>query len=162
MVREDERYSAETSGRDKTRYRTFTFKTSTTWTNGRSGVLASEGKPSLRFSPPPEFKGEPGLWTPEHMFVACVEMCHMSTFIAFAANRSLPIVSYESHANGVLEYVEGDYRFTRIVIFPTIVVSSPSAEEEVQSILRDAEKHCLVTNSIASIVEVNPTIVVQQ
>jgi organic hydroperoxide reductase OsmC/OhrA len=95
------------------------------------------------------------------MFVACVEMCHMSTFIAFAAKRRLPIVSYQSHANGVLEYVEGDYRFTRIVIFPTIVVSSTSAETEVQSALRDAEEHCLVTNSIASIVEVNPTIVVQ-
>jgi organic hydroperoxide reductase OsmC/OhrA len=115
----------------------------------------------LRFSAPPEFKGEPGLWTPEHMFVACVEMCHMATFIAFASKRDLPVVSYRSHANGVLEYVDGDYRFTRIVIFPTIVVSSSSAGDELQAILRDAEKHCLVTNSIASIVEVNPTIIVQ-
>jgi organic hydroperoxide reductase OsmC/OhrA len=90
-----------------------------------------------------------------------VEMCHMSTFIAFASKRNLPVVSYRSHANGVLEYVDGDYRFTRIVIFPTIMVASSSAEGEVQSILRDAEKHCLVTNSIASIVEVNPTIMVQ-
>ena len=85
----------------------------------------------------------------------------MSTFIAFAAKRDLPIVSYQSHANGVLELVDGDYRFTRIVIFPRIVVSSSSAEEDVQATLQDAEKHCLVTNSIASIVEVNPTIIVQ-
>jgi organic hydroperoxide reductase OsmC/OhrA len=161
MVRENGRFSPETSEQQKTRYRTFTYKTSTTWAEGRSGVLASDGKPSLRFSAPPEFRGESGLWTPEHMFVACVEMCHMSTFIAFAVKRCLPIVSYESHANGVLEYVDGDYRFTRIVIFPTIIVSSASAEEDVQSTLRDAEKHCLVTNSIASIVEVNPTIIVQ-
>ena len=160
MVRENGRLT-ETSEQDKTRYRTFTYKTSTRWMEGRSGELASDGKPSLRFSAPPEFKGEPGLWTPEHMFVACVEMCHMSTFIAFAAKRNLPVVSYQSHANGVLEFVDGDYRFTRIVIFPTIVVASSPAEEEVQSILRDAEKHCLVTNSIASIVEVNPTIIVQ-
>jgi organic hydroperoxide reductase OsmC/OhrA len=146
---------------NKTRYRTFTYKTSTRWIEGRSGMLESEGKPSLRISSPPEFKGEPGLWTPEHMFVACVEMCHMSTFIAFAAKRNVPVVSYRSHANGVLEFVEDDYRFTRIVIFPTIVVSSASAEEDVHAILQDAEKHCLVTNSIASIVEVNPTIFIQ-
>ncbi len=161
MVRENGRFTSESSEQEKVRHRTFTYKTSTTWTQGRSGKLASDGKPSLCFSAPPEFKGEAGLWTPEHMFVACVEMCHMSTFIAFAAKRNLPIVSYQSHANGVLEFVEGDYRFTRIVIFPTIVVSSSSAEEEVQLTLRDAEKHCLVTNSIASIVEVNPTIIVQ-
>jgi len=160
MVRENGRLTAS-SEQEKTQFRTFTYKTCTAWTEGRSGLLASEGKPSLRFSAPPEFRGEAGLWTPEHMFVACVEMCHMSTFIAFASKRTLPVVSYQSHANGVLEYVDGDYRFTRIVIFPTIVVSSPSAEEEVQSTLRDAEKHCLVTNSIASIVEVNPTIIVQ-
>ena len=160
MVRENGRLT-EPSGQEKTRFRTFTYKTCTTWAEGRSGTLTSEGKPSLRFSAPPEFKGEAGVWTPEHMFVACVETCHMSTFIAFAARRDLPIVSYRSHANGVLEYVDGDYRFTRIVIFPTIVVSSSSAEEDVKSTLQDAEKHCLVTNSIASIVEVNPTIVVQ-
>ncbi len=161
MTPENGRLTTETSEQEKTRHRTFTYKTATTWAEGRTGTLCSEGKPSLRFSAPPEFKGEAGLWTPEHMFVACVEMCHMSTFIAFAAKRNLPIVSYRSHANGVLEYMDGDYRFTRIVIFPTIVVSSASAEEDVQSTLRDAEKHCLVTNSIASIVEVNPTIIVQ-
>lgn len=161
MAQENRRFTSESPEQGKIQHRTFTYKTSTTWTQGRSGTLASEGKPSLCFSAPPEFKGEPGLWTPEHMFVACVEMCHMSTFIAFAVKRSLPIVSYRSHANGVLEFVEGDYRFTRIVIFPTIVVSSSSAEEDVQLTLRDAEKHCLVTNSIASIVEVNPTIIVQ-
>jgi organic hydroperoxide reductase OsmC/OhrA len=153
--------SMETSEQNKTRYRTFTYKTGVTWLEGRSGVLESQGKPSLRVSSPPEFKGEPGLWTPEHMFVASVEMCHMSTFIAFAAKRGLPVVSYRSHANGVLEYVDDDYRFTRIVIFPTIVVSSVSAERDVQTTLQDAEKHCLVSNSIASIVEVNPTIIVQ-
>ena len=161
MTREIGQLSPDTTEPEKTRYRSFTYKTCTTWAEGRSGTLASDGKPSLRFSAPPEFKGEAGLWTPEHMFVACVEMCHMSTFIAFAAKRGLPVVSYRSHANGVLEYIDGDYRFTRIVIFPTIMVSSASAEEDVQSTLRDAEKHCLVTNSIASIVEVNPTIIVQ-
>ena len=85
----------------------------------------------------------------------------MSTFLSFATRRRLPVVSYTSHSNGVLEFIEGDYRFTRIVIFPTIVVASPAAEADVHAILREAQKHCLVANSIASIVEVNPTIVMQ-
>ena len=85
----------------------------------------------------------------------------MNTFLAFAERRNISILSYRSHANGVLEYVEGDYRFTRIVIFPTITVASSVAETEVHEILRDAEKHCLVANSSASIVEVSPPIMVQ-
>jgi organic hydroperoxide reductase OsmC/OhrA len=61
----------------------------------------------------------------------------------------------------VLEFIDGDFRFTRIVIFPTITVGSSVAETDVHLLLREAEKHCLVANSIASIVEVNPTIIVQ-
>ena len=149
---------AETSN---TRLKSFVYKTNTVWTNEKSGTLTSDGKPPLRVSSPPEFKGEPGVWTPEDLFVASVEGCHMATFIAFAAKKGLRIISYRSHTNGVLESVNGDYRFTRIVIFPTIVVASTAVESEVQEILHEAQQHCLVTNSIDSIVEVNPTIIVQ-
>ncbi len=141
--------------------RSYTYRTSTEWAGARAGLLSSNGKPSVRVSSPPEFKGETGVWTPEDLFVASVETCHMATFMSFAARRSLAVKSYKSHSNGVLEFVDGDYRFTRIVIFPTIVVDSSASEKEVHAILREAHTHCLVTNSIASIVEVNPTIVME-
>jgi organic hydroperoxide reductase OsmC/OhrA len=112
-------------------------------------------------SKPPEFKGEQGLWSPEEMFVASVEACHMATFLTFAARKQIPVLAYKSHSNGVLEYIDGDYRFTRIVIFPTITVSKAAVEGTVHALLREAEKRCLVANSIASIVEVNPTIMVE-
>jgi len=151
----------EAADQTRLKTKTFTYRTSTEWTGSRSGVLTSNGKPSVKVSSPPEFKGEAGVWTPEDLFVASVETCHMSTFMAFAARRSITIRSYKSHSNGVLEFVDGDYRFTRIVIFPTIVVEPSASENEVHAILREAQKHCLVTNSIASIVEVNPTIIME-
>jgi len=145
----------------KSKHKSFMFKTNTAWSEGKSGTLASENKPVLEISSPSEFRGESGVWTPEDMFVGAVEVCHMATFLSFAAKKQLPIRSYASHANGVLEYVDGDYRFTRIVIFPTIVVQSSASEAEVHATLREAQKHCLVANSIASIVEVNPTLIMQ-
>lgn len=151
----------ETAQQPKVKYKTFTYKTSTSWTEGKSGTIASDGKPTLRISSPPEFRGESGVWTPEDMFVGAVEVCHMATFLSFASKKQLPIIAYDSHANGVLEFVEGDYRFTRIVIFPTIVVKGTVEEEEVHATLREAEKHCLVANSIASIVEVSPTLIMK-
>jgi organic hydroperoxide reductase OsmC/OhrA len=145
----------------KLRHRSFTYRTSASWLEGRSGLLSSEGKPALRISSPPEFDGERGVWTPEEMFVASVELCHMSTFMAAASKADVPVTSYRSHANGVLEFVEEDYRFTRIVIFPTIVIPSQEYEDEVQDLLKETSRHCLVTNSIAAIVEITPTLMVQ-
>jgi organic hydroperoxide reductase OsmC/OhrA len=85
----------------KTKHKVYTYKTNTSWTEGKSGTLSAEGKPMLKITSPPEFRGEPGMWTPEDMFVGAVEVCHMATFLAFAARKQIPITSYRSHANGV-------------------------------------------------------------
>jgi len=124
--------------------------------------VTANGKPPIQVSAPREFKGNPNEWSAEDLFIAAVEICHMQTFLAYAAQRSVPVVSYTSHSNGVLELIDGDYRFTRIVIFPTIGIPVAGSENVVHGLLREAEKHCLVANSIASIVEVNPTIIVEQ
>ena len=48
---------------------------------GRNGVVHAEGiLPAISFSPPPEFQGEVGRWTPEHFLVAAVASCFISTF----------------------------------------------------------------------------------
>jgi organic hydroperoxide reductase OsmC/OhrA len=147
--------------RNPIRHKSFTYKTNASWTDGECGVLGAEGKPKLTVSCPADLRTESSAWTPEEMFVGAVEVCHMVTFKSFAAKRQLRVLSYTSHANGVLEYVDGDFRFTRIVIFPTIIVAEGSSESEVHIALRDAERHCLVANSIASIVEVNPTLIIR-
>ena len=151
----------DTADKPKVRYKTFTFKTRVSWAGKRGGVLRSDGKVDIRMASPPEFKGEAGVWSPEDLFVASVESCLLMTFLDLAGKRQLPLASYESHANGVLEFIDGDYRFTRIVVFPTIVVAKTTKEDEVYAVLRDAHAHCLVANSISSIIELNPTIVLQ-
>ncbi len=46
---------------------------------GRNGVVHAEGiLPAISFSPPPEFQGEVGRWTPEHLLVAAVASCFIS------------------------------------------------------------------------------------
>ncbi len=151
----------ETVDQPKVRLKSFTYKTNLKWMEGKSGMLSSAGKTAFKVASPPEFKGEAGVWTPEDLFVASVEICHMTTFLAYAERKNLQIISYQSHANGVLEFINGEYRFTRIVLFPTVVISNSVHEEDVHGLLREAHKHCLVANSIASIVEVNPTIIMQ-
>ncbi|MBI3191832.1 MAG: OsmC family protein, partial [Pedosphaera parvula] len=54
----------------------------------------------FRVASPPEFKGEAGVWTPEDLFVAAVNVCTMTTFAAFAQRLNLPVLSYRCEAEG--------------------------------------------------------------
>jgi organic hydroperoxide reductase OsmC/OhrA len=57
----------------------------------------------LQIDAPPEFKGHDGVWTSEHLFVASVNTCFMTTFLAIAENSKLEIVSFKAGATGKLE-----------------------------------------------------------
>jgi organic hydroperoxide reductase OsmC/OhrA len=142
----------------KSRYKSFAYRTGVQWADNRAGWLRAEGKPEFRVSSPPEFKVEAGVWTPEDLFVAAVEICTMTTFIAFAQRLNLPLVSYQSQAEGLLEFVEGSYRFTKVVLRPTIVVAEQTALEQAKKALHDAHHSCLIANSIRAEVVVEPVI----
>jgi organic hydroperoxide reductase OsmC/OhrA len=146
----------------KTKFKTFTYSTGLTWLEGKMGTLASDARPGIQISSPPEFKGPAGFWTPEDLFVGSVEMCQMLTFLSLAQKHNLPLVSYKSSATGTLEFIDGQYRFTRVVITPTVVVDEPAGETDVHLLLREAHKHCLIANSVTAVIEVNPSVVVQE
>ena len=129
------------------------------WTGNRSGVLDAEGLPRIQFSAPPEFSGEAGKWTPEHLLVAATASCLMNTFLAIAEISKLPVRSYRSKAFGKLENVpEEGYRFTEINLAPTIDVA-PEDVEKALRILAKAEKNCFVSKSLRASVRVEPEFV---
>jgi organic hydroperoxide reductase OsmC/OhrA len=119
-------------------------------------VVSSAGKPDIEVSSPPEFRGEAGFWTPEDMFVASVNLCTLMTFLAYAQHKGLELVGYESAAEGVLENVEGKYRFTEVVLHPHVTVRSQEDIARARDILDSAHKGCLVSNSTTAAVKVLP------
>ncbi len=152
----------ESTEQPRVRHRSFSYTTSLSWVEGRIGTMTSEGKPPLQISSPPEFKGNAGNWTPEDAFVGSVEMCQMLTFIGIAQKQEVPFASYKSSAKGTLEFIDGQYRFTRIVITPTIVIENTEIGDAVLAVVREAHKRCLIANSITAVVEVNANIVVAE
>lgn len=142
----------------KKAYKVFRYVNEIHWKSGRRGVVSALGKPDLDVSSPPEFKGEAGLWTPEDLFVASVNVCTLMTFAAYALHKNLGLVAYECDAEGTLEYVDGKYRFTEVALHPHIVVKSPADLEAARQIISDAHKNCLITNSITAQVKVFPEI----
>lgn len=149
--------TSTTEAKPKVKYKSFDYTARVEWSGERSGELSSADKPALTVSSPPEFKGRSGLWTPEDLFVASVNVCTMTTFLALAERRGLRLRSYTAEASGVLEFTEGGYRFTKITIHPVIGLESRSDEAEGQRLVHDAHDKCLITNSIRTEVEILPT-----
>jgi len=140
----------------KKAYKVFRYASELRWKSGRRGIVCSSGKPDLEVSSPPEFKGEAGLWTPEDMFVASINVCTLLTFSAFAQHEGLEFVSYESAAEGTLEAVEGKYRFTEVTLRPHLVLKAQEHVERERKILEDAHAHCFISNSTSASIKLFP------
>lgn len=138
----------QSSGKPKVKYKTFTYQTKLSRVATRACMLKSEGKQEFRVASPPEFKGEEGIWSPEDLLVAAVNVCVFTTFAAFAERKEIPVVSYESEAEGVLEFTDGGYQFTKVTVHPVVVVESTDYIDETERMVEDAHKKCLISNSI--------------
>lgn len=133
---------------------THLYRSSAIWTMRRRGIVSAEDVPrTINFSSPPEFQGEPGLWTPEHLLVAAVATCFLATFRAFAENSRLQVVRLEVEAEGALEKEEGGFRFTRVVVRPRLTIADQADQERAGRLLEKAERACLISRSLSCRVE---------
>ena len=57
------------------RSKVYTYRTAVKWTEQKKGVITCGGKPEIQVATPPEFKGHEGIWSPEDLFVASVNVC---------------------------------------------------------------------------------------
>ena len=140
------------------RSKVYTYQTSVKWTDQRKGVISSAGKPDIQVATPPEFKGHGGIWSPEDLFVASVNTCVMTTFLAVAERAGLAFTSYESVAEGRLELVDGKFQFTVITLKPTITLPANGDATKAKELIEKAEANCLISNSMKARVSLEPTI----
>jgi organic hydroperoxide reductase OsmC/OhrA len=145
----------------KAKPKSFHYQVGVRWSREKRGVLVAGGKPDLEVASPPEFRGHPGIWSPEDLLVAAVNACTMTTFLSAMQRREIGLVSYESDAIGTLELADGEFRFTRVVLRPRIVVRRPEDCAAALAAVREAETGCLIAHSIVAKVEVEPVIAVQ-
>ena len=140
------------------RRKSFTYRTSCEWLGGKAATFASAGKPPVRVASPPEFRGEPNVWTPEDLFVGAVESCLLMTFSSIAQKQNLPVDAYYSEATGVLEFIDETYQFTRVTVKPTIIVANAEGIEPVLEAINRAHRDCLVANSLLTRVLIDPDV----
>ncbi len=142
----------------KVKPKSWLYRAKVVWTEARRGRLTCTGKPDIEVATPPEFGGHEGVWTPEDLFVASVNVCLMTTFLYYCAKAALGLVACESEAEGVLEYAEGGLKFTRATIRPRAVVAAEGDRQKAQDALRLGEESCLVSRSMDVAVTMEPTV----
>ena len=140
----------------KKAFKSFRYNNSLVWNNGRRGTTSAPGKPEMDVGSPPEFKGEPGVWSPEELLVGALNACLMLTFVSMAQSKGVQFAAYESAAEGLLENVDGRYRITEVGVRPSVVLKSQADLEAARTILNEVEKYCFISNSITAKVKLVP------
>lgn len=130
------------------------------WENDRKGLMSSPVLDSnIEVATPPEFPGGmPGIWSPEHLLVAAVNSCLMTTFLAISENSKLNFSNFESNADGKLEKVDGKYMISEIVLSPVLTINNEADRDRALRILEKSEAACLISNSIKSTITFKPEI----
>ena len=133
------------------------------WENKRKGTLsADELHETITVATPPEFSnGMSGIWSPEHLLIAAVNSCLMTTFLAIAENYKLGFAGFESKASGKLEMIEGKYMISEIELKPTVIIEDETLMEKAFKVLHKSEANCLISNSIQSKIIFHPQVKLQ-
>ena len=142
---------------------THNYEVNLQWNNDRKGTLSSPVLPiQIEVATPPEFpKGMTGIWSPEHLFVAAVNSCLMTTFLAIAENSKIEFISFESNAVGIVDKVDGKYAVTEIILKPKLVIPHTQHEDRAKRVLEMSEKACLISNSIKTKITLEPSVEVK-
>ncbi len=136
------------------------YSTKVEWKEGRIGELTSPAFPPIKVATPPEFKnGVPDIWSPEHLFVASINICLMTTFLAIAENSNLEFIFFTSEATGKLEKIDGKYMISEVELKPVVKIKDEKHKEKTLRIIDKSEKGCLISNSAKSKIILNPQVI---
>jgi peroxiredoxin-like protein len=140
------------------------YEVSVNWQADRKGVMSSPVlNTKIEVATPPQFpKGMEGIWSPEHLFVAAINSCLMTTFLSIAENSKLEFVSFDSKSVGKLEMVDGKYMMSEVTLMPVVTISGEQQKERAERVLQKSEANCLISNSVKSTIIFKPEINITQ
>jgi len=136
----------------------YEFRTRSVWVDAREGILSSDERKQIEVGCPPEFGGRHGYWTAEHLFVAAIDTCIMTTFRWLFAKARGSLVAYTSDAVGKACIVSSDFRLDEVEIRPLIVVSDPRDVSKAKSAINTAHSTCLISKALNLRVTVTPVV----
>jgi len=148
------------------------FETRLVWTGAVKGGSTSyetysreyrldlKGKPSIRGTAAPVYRGDPSLPNPEDLLVASLSACHFLSYVALCSRAGINVIAYEDEAEGTMDKVDRVERFTEVRLRPKVTVAPGSDPEKARALHERAHAICFIANSVNFPVRNEPTITV--
>jgi organic hydroperoxide reductase OsmC/OhrA len=115
----------------------------------RAHEYSVEGKPVVRGSSDPAFRGDRTRHNPEELLVMSLSSCHMLWYLHLCAESKIVVVDYVDDATGTLmEDKERGGFFTEVVLRPRITISSDGDLAKAESLHDRAHHLCYIANSV--------------
>jgi len=146
------------------------FECRLVWTGAMKGPTADydtysreyridfQGKPSLRGTAAPAFKGDPTLHNPEDLLVAALSACHALSYLALCARAGIQVTGYEDDVFGKMERVERVTKFTEVVLHPKVTLAPGADAEKARALHTRAHEVCFIASSVNFPVKHEPVI----
>lgn len=133
----------------KPQRKSFEYRSRLKWTAERKGVLEfGEDKPPLEVATPVEFRGHPGIITPEDMLLGAISACTMTTFLSLAEREKLAFTSYRDESWGVIGYDGQVYRYMEGKINVSLTLQNEEDRAKTEEILEKSHRSCFISNSL--------------
>lgn len=137
-----------------------TYKTKLTWTGNtgkgtvnyhayqRDYKIQIEGKPEIKGSSDPAFRGDKNRHNPEELFVASLSSCHMLWYLHLCSENGITVVDYSDDAEGVMtEKENGAGYFESVTLKPEVTILEPDKKKLAEQLHSQANKMCFIANS---------------
>lgn len=125
----------------------------------REVTVDVEGKPQLRGSAAPVFRGDGSLWNPEDLLVASLSICHCLSYLALCARDGVGVVAYEDRAHGKMEHKDGAIRFVDVLLRPRVTLAAGADRGKALALHVKAHHGCFIANSVNFPVRNEPELV---
>ena len=115
----------------------------------REHVVRIAGKPDLRGTADPMFRGDAALHNPEDLLLAALSQCHLLTYLALCARARINVLRYRDRAEGTLMLTkDGGGHFTEAVLRPAVVVAQERLLEKARYFHGEVHKYCFIARSV--------------
>jgi organic hydroperoxide reductase OsmC/OhrA len=115
---------------------------------GRDYLIKAEGKPEVVGTSDTAFRGSPGRYNPEELFVAALSSCHMLWYLHLCATNGIIVTDYGDEARGtMIETADGGGYFSEVVLYPVVTITDAARIPRALELHREAAKKCFIANS---------------
>ncbi len=115
----------------------------------RNHEIMAAGKPLILCSSDPSFRGDPGRYNPEDLFVSTLSSCHMLWYLHLCSVNKITVVQYEDSPVGIMTLEEsGRGCFKNVTLHPVIIIREKDKMELAKRLHQQAHNYCFIANSV--------------